>query len=137
MKRIRNTYYNEPCPVEGCEGFKRDIGYCGKHGQRVRRYGSPHYLTPEKKRVESNRNAQPKLRVAKTTSYLKLFGRHEHRVVAEKMIGRKLKRGEIVHHKNGDRHDNRPENLQVMSQSAHIKLHHSEMMEERKRKHGR
>lgn len=48
----------------------------------------------------------------------------EHRVVAEEKIGRRLKDEEVVHHINGDRHDNRSENLKVFPDSAsHLHSH--------------
>lgn len=47
----------------------------------------------------------------------------EHRLVAEKMIGRFINKDEDVHHINGNKTDNRPENLMVLSHSDHMKLH--------------
>lgn len=56
-------------------------------------------------------------------TYQKIHGRHVHRVVAEQKIGRPLRSDEIVHHIDGDIHNNRPENLQVMTQREHIEIH--------------
>lgn len=39
----------------------------------------------------------------------------EHILVMETTLGRRLLQGEEIHHKNGDRSDNRPENLELWS----------------------
>jgi len=49
--------------------------------------------------------------------------RLEHQVVMEKMLGRSLAEGEVVHHKDGNKRNNDPGNLQLMTQSAHIQEH--------------
>jgi hypothetical protein len=52
--------------------------------------------------------------------YVKFHGRHEHRVVAEYILGRELLPGEIVHHKDHNKQNNDPMNLLITTQSDHV-----------------
>ncbi len=54
-----------------------------------------------------------------------------HRRVAEKKIGGPICEGRVGHHKDGNKQNNNPDNLQVMSRSSHAKL------KARKRKKGK
>lgn len=114
------------CRHDGCKRSteKGGHGYCGMHAQRVRRYGSPDYITPLELWRKNNRAAQvSRIPEVKATTYRKLFGRHEHRVVAEGLLGRPLRSDEHVHHIDQNKHNNAPENLLVLPASDHLALH--------------
>ncbi len=46
-----------------------------------------------------------------------------HRRVAEKKMGNSIRPGYEVHHINGNKRDNRPSNLKVLSKAAHRAIH--------------
>lgn len=46
-----------------------------------------------------------------------------HRRVAEKMVGGKIYPGREVHHIDGDKSNNRPSNLTVLSSARHRRIH--------------
>jgi hypothetical protein len=48
---------------------------------------------------------------------------YEHRLVMESVLGRYLQPTELVHHKDGDKTNNVPENLEVISRADHVRLH--------------
>jgi len=47
----------------------------------------------------------------------------EHIAVAEKAFGRQIELDEVVHHIDGDRQNNSPSNLVIMSRANHVKAH--------------
>ena len=57
--------------------------------------------------------------------------KYEHRLVMEDKLGRPLLHKEIVHHKNEDKKDNSPENLELTNNKSHGKHHakYAERME--------
>ena len=49
--------------------------------------------------------------------------RYEHRIVAEELLGRELRPNEEVHHLDLNKQNNSPDNLLVLEDTQHIKLH--------------
>jgi hypothetical protein len=101
---IREIRPGRICRVDGCRKPYAAKGLCGMHYSRWRNHGDPSVV---KKRP--NGTVSKDLR----SGYVFQYHRAYHRIVMEALIGRPLTRGESVHHKNGIRDDNRPENLEL------------------------
>lgn len=71
----------------------------------------------------------------KQATYPKIGSAHEHRIVAENHLGRKLFPEEVVHHIDLNRHNAKPENLAVFpDQSTHMRCHMGNMSNEELRR---
>ena len=80
--------------------------------------------------ARNKENAKPigAIRKHKKTGYIEEKTengwRRQHIIVMERFIGRPINEGEVVHHNNEIKDDNRLSNLRLMTNGEHTALHH-------------
>lgn len=108
------------CSIDGCHNPVLGLKLCRKHYSRFKKHGDP--LT-----VRASDIKQKEWRLNHAGYYTRYDANNihrsrdnnvlQHRQVMGEHIGRPLRSDENVHHKNGDRADNRLENLELWSKS--------------------
>lgn len=106
LKEVRTTHLvrgaTKSCGCHSKDWFKQNTGDKAPNwrgGITYDEYGYKLVYRPDYHRAKSN-------------GYVR-----EHIVIMEEVLGRKLDKGEEVHHKNGIKADNRPENLELWVKS--------------------
>lgn len=102
---------------------KTNINYAGQRAKRRTINGSKHGNWRGGRHVSSHGYIKICLGVGHPQADSKGY-QYEHRLVAERLLGRPLRRDEIVHHRNGIKTDNRPENLEVLNGNTEHCLEH-------------
>lgn len=120
-------FCNRECSYKHKSKKHNPEGYQQKpHLTELNRKLNPHRMT-NKTRMKLRK---ARLNRGQGKSYEKTFGRHTHRIAAERKLGRSLEEGEVVHHIDKNIRNNHPDNLMVFaSQKEHAAYH----IEEKKR----
>lgn len=101
--QVKNQHANK-VPI-GTRGTKRDKHHNWKGGRFLDSDGYVRVLAPDHFHTFKN-------------GYV-----HEHVMIMERIIGRRIKRSEVVHHKDEDKTNNNPSNLELMTRSQHCAHH--------------
>lgn len=116
--RKRKVNFDGDCEVPGCTRPGGNSGWCRHCMYRWRKSGGPLWTLREKQ--ESFIDSSGYVRINKSHPLHNIYGSrqpYEHVAVMSAHVGRNLYEHENVHHINGNRSDNRIENLELWSTS--------------------
>lgn len=108
LKPLRMSNKGKSCTFEGCGRSAAKKSLCNAHFDQMRRTGTLLPIHHRRVREGWTRNSSGYI-----TRQIDGISYYQHRVAMEEHLGRPLLKHENIHHVNGDRADNRIENLEI------------------------
>jgi hypothetical protein len=109
-----------PCAAEGCLKGAEAKGLCNSHYRRLRLYGDPSVIRKPHTGEGRGHTDKKGYRVLPNCDHPNAWGDRsifEHVLVMSTHLGRPLRKGETVHHRNGIKDDNHIGNLELMAKA--------------------
>jgi len=106
---------------------------CERYGRKYIQLNKSYITENGKRKLVSKHTIKKGMKKISHQGYVSIWDgdqwQLEHRMIFEKYLDRKLEKGEIIHHRNGKKQDNRIENLQLLTtrtHSSYFETKHSE-----------